>query len=110
MQEVRAECPLGYCQRECRYPQPLPGCLGAGMGPWKTPASLGPCASLMLLSARAEPSWASRGPGNAATPTPGIQFPQVTPAPPRPGWPESKWTTRGPRAPDGARASGNLCS
>lgn len=52
MQEVKARCLLGHCQRECQCPPPLPGCLGADVGLWEMPASRGPRASLMLLRTR----------------------------------------------------------
>lgn len=62
MWEVKAGCPLGHFQRECQCPQPLPSCLGAGMGLWEMSVSQGPWASLTLLRTRIRPSWAPTAP------------------------------------------------
>lgn len=68
-----------YRLRKCWCPPPLPGGLGAGMGLWKMPASLGIWASLMLP--RAKPSWAPLAHSTAPPPPQHVQSLQVIPSP-----------------------------
>lgn len=97
MQGVQAECPRVFFQRECWCPPPLPGCLGAGMGRWKMPASVGlrPASCCWGPSPVGHPRPMQRRHRYPSTPS---AF-RSSPAWSKPAGPKSPWTTWGPGEP-----------